>query len=56
VEWDLSPLYLCRAVFTSLSKLSLENIALRQQVNVLRRRCPKPVMSYLDRCFWVTLS
>ncbi|MCU0664841.1 MAG: hypothetical protein MUC50_21270 [Myxococcota bacterium] len=40
----------------SRSALALENLALRQQVNVLRRRCPKPLLTYIDRLFWVGLS
>jgi len=36
--------------------LLLENLALRQQINVLRRNHPKPPFSTWDRVFWVTLS
>ena len=35
--------------------LLLENLALRQQIVVLRRGNPKPPFSLLDRAFWVVL-
>lgn len=35
--------------------LMLENLALRQQILVLRRTNPKPPFSMLDRAFWVIL-
>ncbi len=34
----------------------LENIALRQQVAVLKRETPRPRLHPLDRVFWVFLS
>ncbi len=35
--------------------LLLENLALRQQINVLRRNNPKPAFRLRDRLFWVVL-
>lgn len=35
--------------------LLLENLALRQQINVLRRDKPKPTFRLRDRLFWVAL-
>ncbi len=35
--------------------LLLENLALRQQINVLRRDKPKPALRLRDRLFWVVL-
>ncbi len=35
--------------------LMLENLALRQQINVLRRGNPKPAFRLRDRLFWVVL-
>ena len=32
----------------------LENLALRQQLTVLKRRHPKPKLSPLDKLFWVS--
>lgn len=36
--------------------LVLENLALRQQLAVLRRRAPRPKLRLVDRLFWVALS
>ena len=36
--------------------LVLENLALRQQLAVLRRATPRPRLRPIDRAFWVTLS
>ena len=38
------------------SDLALENLALRQQLAVLRRQRPRPRIRKLDRVFWVILS
>jgi hypothetical protein len=35
--------------------LLLENLALRQQINVLRRGNPKPAFRLRDRLFWIVL-
>jgi hypothetical protein len=35
--------------------LMLENLALRQQLVVLKRRHPKPRLGLLDKVFWVAL-
>jgi len=37
------------------SDLPLENLALRQQINVLRRDNPKPAFRLCDRLFWIVL-
>src|SRR6516225_5815840 len=39
--------------FHSRQSLLLENLALRQQLAVLKRRHPRPRLSLLDRLFWV---
>src|SRR5215472_3285697 len=39
--------------FHSRQSLLLENLALRQQLAVLKRRHPRPRLSPLDRLFWV---
>jgi len=39
----------------SRATLQLENIALRQQVAVLKRERPRPQLRPLDRVFWVFL-
>ena len=46
-----------RSVVRSRAELELENLALRQQINVLRRSLKKrPKLSSGDRLFWVSLS
>jgi putative transposase len=42
-------------IFRSRSDLLLENIALRQQLAVLRRKHPQPRFATSDRLFWVML-
>ena len=40
-------------LFCSRQGLLLENLALRQQVSVLKRRHPRPRLDVLDRLFWL---
>jgi hypothetical protein len=42
--------------FRSRSDTALEVLALRQQVAVLQRRRPRPIVNRLDRLFWTTVS
>jgi hypothetical protein len=42
-----------RDIVLSRAGLQLENIALRQQVAVLKRDKPRPRLRPLDRVFWV---
>jgi len=42
-------------VFSYQGDLLLDNLALRQQILVLRRTNPKPSFSVLDKAFWVVL-
>src|SRR4051812_23539813 len=42
-------------VFRSRRDLLLENLALRQQLVVLKRRNPRPLVSTSDKQFWVIL-
>jgi hypothetical protein len=44
-----------RAFFRSGMDTSLEILALRQQVAVLKRKRPRPSLNRLDRFFWTTL-
>ena len=46
---------LIRACFRTRTELALENLALRQQLQVLNRRHPKPRMTLPNRFFWVIL-
>ena len=45
-----------RVIVLSRATLQLENIALRQQVAVLKRERPRPWLGPLDRVFWIILS
>ena len=40
-------------LFRGRGKLVLENLALRQQLNVLKRRHPRPRLDLFDKLFWV---
>src|SRR4029450_517163 len=44
-----------RVFFRSRSDTALEVLALRQQVAVLKRKRPRPVLNSMDRLFWTTL-
>ena len=44
-----------RAFFHSRVDTSLEVLALRQQVAVLKRKRPRPSLNHFDRFFWTTL-
>jgi putative transposase len=44
-----------RVFFRNRSDTALEVLALRQQVAVLKRQRPRPVLNSLDRLFWTTL-
>src|SRR5215472_12362619 len=37
-------------------ELALENLALPQQLAVMKRQCPRPRLRAADRRFWVSLS
>src|SRR5579862_3890947 len=39
-----------------LRDIALENLALRQQLAVFKRKCPRPRLRRRDRFFWVWLS
>ncbi len=45
--------YACKAVFKARARLVAENVCLRQQLVVLKRRQIKPRLRDEDRCFWV---
>ena len=44
-----------RAIFRTREELVIENLALRQQVTVLKKERPRPVLDDVDRAFWVAL-
>jgi len=44
------------AAFRPRASLVVENLALRQQLAVLRRRTPRPRLRPVDRTFWAVLS
>ena len=45
-----------RAVFTTRADLMVENLALRQQLNFLRRRVGRPRPGRRDRVFWLWMA
>jgi hypothetical protein len=45
-----------RSSLKSQRELAFENLALRQQLGVLRRMTKRPKLSHADRAFWVALS
>jgi transposase InsO family protein len=49
-------LLLFRALFRNRSRLALENLALRQQLAILRRKVVRPRLRRADRSFWVSLA
>src|SRR5437868_6788727 len=52
----LALLGVLRAALRTRSELTLENLALRQQLALLRRRSKRPRFGRLDRLLWVWLS
>src|SRR6202043_1678146 len=54
-EFIFSMLAVVGVFFRSRSDTALEVLALRQQVAVLKRQRPRPVLNSLDRLFWTTL-
>ena len=46
----------CWAIFTTKADLMVENLALRQQLNVLRRKVGRPRLQKRDRIFWLWLA
>src|SRR5262249_43665494 len=45
-----------RSTVRTRRELALENLALRQQLAVWKRRQPRPRLTEMDRIFWVLLS
>jgi hypothetical protein len=45
-----------RSSLRSQRELALENLALRQQLAVLKRTTKRPKLTHADRAFWVALS
>jgi Integrase core domain len=45
-----------RSAIRTRANLAIENLALRQQLAVLRRRRPRPPLAWPDRLFWIALS
>jgi hypothetical protein len=52
----LAMLSAARSSLKSRRALALENLALRQQLVVLRRHAKRPKLSRADRAFWVVLA
>jgi hypothetical protein len=56
LELLLSVLAAVRVFFRPRAEASLQVLALRQQVAVLKRQRPRPTLTGLDRVFWTTLT
>ncbi len=56
MSWLTSLLSCLAGIFRSRAYLELENLALRHQLNVLRRSCPRPRLRPADRILWCWLS
>lgn len=56
MNWITTFWLFLRAFFLCRSASAVENLALRQQLAVLRRSVPKPKLHNRDRRFWVRLS
>ena len=54
-KFILSMLAVIRVFWRSRTDTALEVLALRQQVAVLKRKRPRPVLNSWDRLFWTTL-
>jgi hypothetical protein len=52
----LGPLLRLLVSPASLRDIALENLALRQQLGVFKRKCPRPRLRRADRFLWVWLS
>ena len=48
-------LWFLQTVLRSKDDLAFENLALRQQINVLQRKVKRPKLQMADRLFWVAL-
>jgi transposase InsO family protein len=55
LEFILSFIAGVTVFFRSRSDAAIEILALRQQVAVLKRKRPRPILNSLDRLFWTTL-
>jgi hypothetical protein len=55
LESILAVLAALRVFFSRRGDTALEVLALRQQVALLKRKRPRPVLNRLDRFFWTTL-
>jgi hypothetical protein len=54
-EFILSMLAVIRVFFRSRTDTTLEILALRQQVAVLKRKRPRPPVNAIDRLFWTAV-
>ena len=55
MPWPTVILVLLRALFVGRQRLALENLALRQQVAVLKHHIPHPQLRDRDRRFWLLM-
>ena len=55
LAWFIHLLQLLTALASPHRALALENLALRQQLGMLRRTRSKPPVRWFDRVFWIAL-
>jgi len=53
LSWILVLLATARAFLKSRNQLALENLALRQQLAMLRQSVKRPRVTFRDRFFWI---
>ena len=56
LSWLICLLEMIGAILKSRRQLALENLALRQQLVMLKQSVKRPRVSTIDRVFWVLFS
>ena len=56
IRWLSIFIFWCRSIFQTQGELAFENLALRQQIAVMKFQQPRPKLRVGDRRFWLFLS